>query len=186
VYDPEVAVFEEHVALKALGDDSLGSVSDFASQKYDMVHIADFLKRTMGIKYTGCDKNAAIVPFIPLAEATFLGRTFRVLHDGKMAGPLRETAIHNLVAYTVDVPGMTPAQVDEIRVDQALREAALHGHNFYTSVRNGVAKFYQQRYKDAPKTPDFKTTLSKVLANWYKNDFDGIAEPQFSKAANSC
>jgi len=185
-FDPEEAIFEEEVALRTAGDDSFGSVSDRVKDTYDMLFISKFLKETMGIKYTAADKNAEIVPFVPLAEATFLGRSFRNHIDGRLVGPLRESAIHDLVIWSVKVPGFTQEQVDDIRVEQALRESVLHGHVFYNDVRNKTMKFYSERHGRSPPMPLFREMNKKVVSNWYKCDFDGLNLDRPSKAGTSC
>jgi hypothetical protein len=184
-FDPEEAVFEEEVALRTTGDDSFGSVSDKAAERYDMLFISKFLKETMGIKYTGADKNAELVPFTTLADATFLGRSFRNHVDGRLVGPLRESAIHDLVIWSIKVPGFTQEQVDDIRIEQAMRESVLHGHVFYNDVRTKVMKFYHDRHGRAPSIPRFHDMNKKVIANWYKCDFDGLAMDRPNKAATA-
>lgn len=179
--------FENEVALRALGDDSAGSVSDKVKDQYNMVHISKFCKEKMGIKYTsGVDKNAEVTPFVAREDFTFLGRRFVEDSEGRMVGPLRVESIHDLIIWSLNVPGMTQEEVYKIRIDQAMREACLHGKAFYNRMKNRIRDTVSYRFNYVPPIPSFPEMKRQVCANWYKSDYDGRNEPVPCKKASSC
>jgi hypothetical protein len=169
--------FEDNVSLRVLGDDSFGTVSDEVADMYNMVSIGAFCNEFMGIKYTsGVDKNAELKPFVERYEVMFLGRSFKMKGE-LMVGPLREEAINDLIIWSLHVPGMTTEEIDAVRIDQAMREAALYGRQYYTALKSKIEQTMSKRTDHAPKILPYKHMWRQITSNWYKNDYDGRYEP---------
>jgi hypothetical protein len=159
--------FEDHVSLKVMGDDSIGSVTDQVRDLYNMEVISRVALK-YGITYTGPKKGEAVPRFIMREDLTFLGRSFLVNGD-MIVGALRKEAIHNMLLFKRKVTGMTPKEVIQDRTNNAFREATLWGKDFYTNLRSQMISSWSKS-RLSPNIPSYSTALQKVMHNWYGSD----------------
>jgi hypothetical protein len=176
--------FTKAVSIKVLGDDSVGSVHPSFTD-YSMLTVQEYAK-SLGMKYTMADKHAEVIKFYNANELTFLGRKFAKLNWCRTkftVGCLRKEAIHDLLVYTVDVPGMERSQVSAIRFDQAFREAVLWGPDYYNNLSQAARQAYLQRGLYCPKIPRWKDLGKQIFGNWYKTDYSQRADTAPCKKA---
>jgi hypothetical protein len=160
-------IFEEHVALRVGGDDSIGTVSEEAKE-FNMLSLEIGFRKLFGMKYTGPEKDKKISAFLPRNEWVFLGREFIVEGD-KVIGRLRMEAIYGMLCYHRPIKGLEKAACIQIRTDAALRELVLYG----VSTFNSVIKMVSPRYGKTslkPKFGAFAEVQRKVTAGWNRND----------------
>jgi hypothetical protein len=110
----DVSNFRKHVALITYGDDNAMGVSE-ECEFFNHTVIADHLG-AIGITYTMPDKESDSVPFVNIAEVSFLKRTWRwsAELDGYLA-PLEEDSIHKMLCVMVESKTITQQeQISEI------------------------------------------------------------------------
>jgi hypothetical protein len=165
--------FTDHVMLKVCGDDSIGSVSDFVAQKYNMQVISKVFFDTFGVKYTSPDKKAKEVPKFIVKDSSFdmfLGRNF-IRENGMVLGRLRMESINDMLIYSVPVAGMSERSVIQVRTNQAFKELALYDEWTYNTKRSFVLASWHKRSKaNKPSILSWSQNRKLVFRNWYGND----------------
>jgi hypothetical protein len=132
----EVPLFHERVSLMCYGDDNAMSVHE-DEKKFNHTTISNELGK-VGIKYTMADKEAESIPFITLAETSFLKRGFIYSEDLKnWIAPIEELSISKSLHNYMSRRGSTalPEEVSGDAIKSAAREYFFHGRNVYEKRR---------------------------------------------------
>jgi hypothetical protein len=160
--------FEKEVSLGTGGDDSIGTVSNAAADRFNMITISKGFMDKFGMKCTGSNKAGELVPFYQTSdpEHIFLSRRF-LGHGDRIAAPLKKEAIKNLVMWTAKVPGMNQEQVDKLRFDIALKEASVHGRPYYKEVRDFIFACCKNHGVTPPRLPTWAQAQQAINANYY-------------------
>jgi hypothetical protein len=167
--------FSEFVSLLVLGDDSYGSVSDVVAKQFNMRTIACHALDMFGIKYTSPAKNGEDIEFIEPGSSSdiFLGRDFTHLETGQIVGRLRRVAIHDMLAYTASVPGMTPKEVNRLRSDVAFQEMSLYPEDEYNALADLFHKAWalksKKKQRDKPQVERWSVLRGRVLDAYFCN-----------------
>lgn len=130
--------FRDYIRLATYGDDNLLGV-DPSIPKYNHTEIQSVLAH-WGIKYTMADKEADSVPYQTLEQISFLKRSFVDHPELGVVAPLEKESIVKGFYYWVrpkNTPLNFPEQFEALVASQ-VREAALHGREFYDAFCNGV------------------------------------------------
>lgn len=130
--------FRNYVALATYGDDNALGV-DSSIPKYNHTKIQSVFAR-WGISYTMADKDADSVPYQTIGEVSFLKRSFKHHDDLGIVAPIEYDSIVKGFYYWVrpkNTPLTFPQQFGEF-VKSQVREAALHGPEFYDRFCKGV------------------------------------------------
>lgn len=154
-------VFEEHVELRATGDDTIGTVSDECKEKFNMITIAETLRSKFGMIYTDPQKSTELRPFITdVEDQSFLGRRF-IKRDGKVFAPLRKTAIHDMLIYYVKTPGITKKVLIQQRTDAAFEELVTYGESEYNRYRALVLGKWANANHLKPNIPTWNKMMQR-------------------------
>jgi hypothetical protein len=131
----DVEQFSQHVSLLTYGDDNIMSVSKKCSF-FDHTVLQKQLA-SIGVVYTMADKESASVPFIHIADASFLKRqwVFDRAHGVYMA-PLDINSIHKMLCITVLSKSVTTEEQMYSIIRSALMEAFFHGEDFFDKYRD--------------------------------------------------
>lgn len=166
--------FAMECALKVLGDDSRGSVTDKVKERFNMTTLAEGFMKYFGITYTSPGKTAEVMPFIVDAEEDhFLGRDFVRLDNGVTAGRLRMVAIRDMLYYTTKVPGITKKEMIEMRSQAAFYELSLYPKKHYDKVRAEYLGAFDEDVtllKCKPGVPTWRANRNLVLQNYHGCD----------------
>lgn len=123
---PLLCDFRRHVRMITYGDDGVLGVSERAIEWFNQKTITEaFMK--VGLTYTDEQKGTAQYICRPLSEVSFLKRGFKRV-DGIWTGPIDPTVIYEMCLWTRK--GF-PWATFEATLEFALREATLHGEQFY-------------------------------------------------------
>lgn len=131
-------VFRRHVRVGIVGDDNEGAVARERAW-FNQLVIRDELA-AIGMKYTSATKDRDLEEWTPFSEATFLRRTPWFDETcGRWKAALDRNSISRMLLFT------KPSESDCSVVDQesdvvstALREAFLHGREFFESFKNDL------------------------------------------------
>lgn len=133
-----VSDFFEAVRIIALGDDHVFTVRD-DRKELNHTKVQTILK-DLGLGYTMAEKGAESVPFIPLADCTFLKRKF-VWSDElrQVVGPLDVNSIFKML--TIGVKSKTVSSSEQLAqaLCSAFAEAFFHGREFFDALNALVA-----------------------------------------------
>jgi hypothetical protein len=131
-------VFRDYVRLATYGDDNVLGVKDTIPH-YNHTMIQSVFAR-WGIQYTMADKNADSVPYQSIDKVSFLKRTFKKHQELGIVGAIEVESIVKSFYYYVkrQNTNLTPPQQFDELVKSQVREAVLHGREFYDWFCNGV------------------------------------------------
>jgi hypothetical protein len=156
--------FKERVALLTYGDDNIMGVSASAPW-FNHTAIQRELA-TIGVEYTMADKQAQSVPFIDIADCSFLKRTWRWEPElGAYAAPLEEESL--LKSLTVWVPSRT---IDKYAQMVAVMSAAnseyfFHGRTLFNERRSFFQRVLAEQpyslYVEDSTLPDWDTLCQR-------------------------
>jgi hypothetical protein len=127
--------FKEFVALMTYGDDNIMSVSKKA-EWYNHTTISEVFAH-MGITYTMADKEAASIPYIDIADASFLKRSW-VFNDelGYYLAPIDlESTEKSLMVWTRSKSVGKEEQMISI-IGSAIRDYFFQGKEFFEVKRD--------------------------------------------------
>jgi hypothetical protein len=176
--------FDAHVALAVYGDDTVGGVSDVASEFFNPLTIKDAVLPT-GVKYTTATKDEITkVTFQTIETIDFLKRSFRYHKDlGRMVAPLSEDTLVKMVSWINTSPSPFTAFCE--KMDTACIEASLHGKEFYlkftTRIKESLRRVGGIYNKVTP--PSYLSSLAVVGSYSIKafSDVDEIPSAQSGK-----
>lgn len=133
--DSSCLEFQNYVALMTYGDDNVLGVSPKAPF-FNHTSIQQVLA-SVGVKYTMADKEAESVPYITIAEVSFLKREWRWDTDvGAYLAPLEEASIGKSLTRVV-ASKTVPAEQQAVDVlSAACREYFFHGKSIFLEKRN--------------------------------------------------
>lgn len=122
----ECSNFKRDVSLMTYGDDNAMGVSKDASF-FNHTAIQGVLAR-VGIKYTMADKESASVPYINIADVSFLKRFWRFDKEvGAYLCPLEETSIEKMLTVCVKSKTITMEEQAIAVIETAVREYFFYG-----------------------------------------------------------
>jgi len=122
----ECSNFKRDVSLMTYGDDNAMGVSKDASF-FNHTAIQGVLAR-VGIKYTMADKESASVPYINIADVSFLKRIWRFDKEvGAYLCPLEETSIEKMLTVCVKSKTITMEEQAIAVIETAVREYFFYG-----------------------------------------------------------
>lgn len=128
--------FRDHVRLRTLGDDVLGSVS-YACESFNQIKIAELLATEIGAPKTSSVKGRELVPYEKWEDVTFLKRAF-VEREGLWLCPIeKKTIVKMLVTYKIG----QLSRVDQhaVALSNALAESFMWGREFHARI-NGIVQ----------------------------------------------
>ncbi len=153
-------IFESEVPGEVFGDDSILSWREEINKQFNMISIAGWFKENLGQKMTLADKGEVDIKSISISEASYLKRTF-VKREGYLTAPLdKESIVNRLLWYRGDDQEEQLCQ----NVDGALREAAIHGQEYFNHLR----KLIKQRFSVVGYTYSGHE-YSYYWNEWYKS-----------------
>lgn len=132
--------FKRHVRLFTYGDDNIMGVSpDVPWFNHTSIQLA---LQKIGVEYTMADKGAASVPYIDIAQCSFLKRSWRFDDEvGAYLAPLEEESIHKslttwIPSGTIDKYAQTVAVVQSANSEYFFygREVFEKHHAFFTQL----------------------------------------------------
>lgn len=129
----DIPYYREVLALLVLGDDNLGSRSEKIAW-FDMLELRHWLS-TVGHVYTAADKGKELTPFVTLAEATFLKRSF-VFRDNIWWCSLELKSIAKAAMFQHKSKVLGRSDVASAIMDSMQREMFLHGREAFDSFRS--------------------------------------------------
>lgn len=123
--------FKTNVALATYGDDNIMGVSDNCPE-FNHTTISEALSK-IGITYTMAEKDAESVPYVNIADASFLKRKFRWDADiGAIVAPLDHSSIDKMLTSHVENTALRPEAHAICVIETALREYFYYGKDIYT------------------------------------------------------
>lgn len=130
----DLSKFKLLVALLTYGDDNIMGVAQ-AVKNFDHTVLVEKL-REIGVEYTMADKEAESVPFVNIAEVSFLKRRWRWDEElGHHMAQLEESSICKMLTTCLPSDRMSPeAHAVEIMVT-ALNEYFMYGRAVYDTKR---------------------------------------------------
>jgi len=128
----------------AVGDDSIGAVSDEIKEWYNMLSLVDVFK-LVGYEATAGDKGKVQRPFIPISEAKFLKRGFRWSAElQQFVAPLEKDSIYKGLCWQSKNAGVTPkTRLGDVATN-ALREMFLWGKADFEVLREEVLRLAEK------------------------------------------
>jgi len=159
------ADFKQNVHLMTYGDDNIMGVSESAPW-FNHVAISGVLA-THGVIYTMADKTSESVPYINIADASFLKRTWRYDEDvGKFLCPLEWNSIEKSIMGCVQSKSVCP-QVQALDIaSSAVDEFFWYGKSVFTFRRQEMIDIVAESGLEELALP-FKTW--DELHNRYKS-----------------
>lgn len=131
----ETLTFQEFVALATYGDDNIMGVSEKIPW-FNHTSIQATLAG-LGIRYTMADKEAPSVPYIDIADASFLKRSFRFESDvGMMVCPLEKESIYKMLTIGVVSKTLCREAQSVENIKTAMREAFFHGKEYFHELQD--------------------------------------------------
>jgi len=130
-------------------------------------------KELFGMSYTSPSKVTGGEKFVEEGspDHVFLGRRFVRDAKGRLVAPLRKSAIWNLMIWTVDVKGFTKQQVFDMRVEMALREAAVHSNKFFKKTKAFLVRNCPANGIKLPCIGKYEERREQALANYHRSDY---------------
>lgn len=133
--------FNLNVKLATFGDDNAMGVKKRCKWFNHTTCQEEFDR--LAIQYTMADKEKESVPYIPISEVSFLKRRF-VVHEtlGTIVAPIEHDSItkkFHFVKKPTDSPLTFPDQLSGY-IDMSLREAFLHGKEYYIEFEGKVRR----------------------------------------------
>jgi hypothetical protein len=133
--DHETRTFQLFVALATYGDDNIMGVSEkipWFNHTSIQATLAGF-----GIRYTMADKEAESIPYIDIADASFLKRSFRFEEDvGMIVCPLEKDSINKMLTIGVVSKTLCREAQSVENIKTAMREAFFHGKEYFHELRD--------------------------------------------------
>lgn len=128
----ECRSFDDNVVLMTYGDDNIMSVAD-AAPWFNHTTIQAVLAN-VDIVYTMADKEAASIPYIDIAECSFLKRTWRYDSDiDCWMGPLDPSSISKMLTVSVASRNISPKAHAIQVIGTAMREYFMYGREEFES-----------------------------------------------------
>jgi hypothetical protein len=130
--DKEVRTFKQNVALMTYGDDNIAGISRVAPWFHHTAVQMELAK--IGVLYTMADKKAESVPYINIAQATFLKRSFvdsEFLFQGRVTkvAPLEMKSLHKTMLVC------TRSKTVTVEFQNAQMLVAVHAEMFFHGRR---------------------------------------------------
>lgn len=178
-----IDTFKQNVNLLTYGDDNIMGVSQSADW---FNHTA--IQRVLGdidIGYTMADKEAQSVPFISIASASFLKRTWRYDQDiCAWVAPLDSTSIAKMLLVCVKKDNISEeAHAIEV-LNTAVREYFWYGRSLFEEKKalflRAVAHYELSPYYVGHEFPTWDQLLDQFRKNseHIYDQVDGVARPQ--------
>lgn len=139
----DVATFRKYVNLATYGDDNIMGVSDECP---DFTHTRiSVIMKLIGVEYTMADKEAESVPYVDIADCSFLKRKFVYDADiGKIVAPLDHASIDKMLTSRVNDGTIDTKAHSVCVISTALREYFFYGKDKFEDRR----KCFQKIVKD--------------------------------------
>nr|ULF99944.1 MAG: hypothetical protein 1 [Marnaviridae sp.] len=135
--------FQQNVHLATYGDDNIMGVSDECPD-FNHTRIAAAMK-CIGVDYTMAEKEAASVPYIDIADATFLKRSFVYDEDvGCIVAPLDLSSFDKMMTARLPKADMAAEAHAVCVIETAQREYFFHGKEIFLERQ----KFFRQLVED--------------------------------------
>lgn len=139
-----VAEFDKNVAVIALGDDHVCSVSEFARQFFTPKAVASELAY-LGMTYTSASKGEVEDKFVPLQDVTFLKRGFYYdNHLHHWMAPLELNSIQEMVLWHANFDVNHVISKDRFSI--AMHELSLHPTSVWDTLSGPMFKCYAASY----------------------------------------
>jgi len=133
--DP-VKNFKQNVHLITLGDDNVAWVKGKAINYFNHISFAEIISE-FGMEYTMAEKDAKLIPWIPMNEVTFLKRKF--IWDERFnsfSAPLDWNSIEKMLLICVQSKSISMEEHACAVISCALREAYQHSDERYDYLHN--------------------------------------------------
>ncbi len=161
----EVRTFKKYVHLMTYGDDNIMGVSPQVPW-FNHTNIQKELAR-IGVKYTMADKEAESVPFINIADASFLKRTWRFEPElGAMVCPLEEASIQKSLMTWVRSKTVCPQDQMVSVVSSAVREYFWYGKEIFEQKRDFLMELIAKLGYDDYVCPTTFPTWDDLCTSW--------------------
>jgi hypothetical protein len=163
----ECTTFKKFINLLTYGDDNVMGVSK-SIPWFNHTAIVQVLA-SIGVEYTMADKESVSVPYIDIADVSFLKRAWKFDAEvGAYVCPLEEQSIHKMLC--VRIPSKTiSAEAQMIAAMQsAVREWFFYGRERFEYEREFLLNVAEECYIDLPKP--FPTWDELKDAFWRASD----------------
>jgi len=130
--EPSLKDFDENVRMLAYGDDVIMGVTDEVLSFYNRKTIKEVMK-FVGMTVTAANKEAAIIPFEPVSNLSFLKSEF-IQRDGYVACPLPRKVIHRELIWEKKVNTGDETIMTQ-KIDVAMQMMAHHGEEAVDQLR---------------------------------------------------
>jgi len=173
--------FQKLVALATYGDDNAMGVSEEIPE-FNHTSISQELGK-IGVVYTMAEKEAESVPYIHIADSSFLKRKFVFDHDvGAVVAPLEHASIHKMLTSCLKSDSLSHEAHAICVIETALREYFFYGKVKFLERR----KYFQQLVEnldlsDWVKDSTFPTYSQLVRDFWMRFGDAENAEKYASK-----
>jgi len=154
----KVALFNNNVYLIVLGDDNTWSVHPGYLDKFNVTSIIPAMEM-IGMTYTSADKEKQ-AKMENISEVSFLKRTFR--YDRvlcRYVGPLEVASFVNSIYWT---KYRDPETVTKDNIETSLREASLHGKEFFEQWSSAICKAAKEYMGYHPQCTSWYGNLQTV------------------------
>ncbi|UHK03343.1 MAG: polyprotein [Hangzhou iflavirus 1] len=146
-----MTTFDEKVRIVVYGDDLIMSVSDDISEIFNAISIRDCLA-THGIKVTPAQKNAEMVPYTSIYEATFLKRSFveHPIRKGIWLAPIERASIEECLnwVHVSDDPQAATLECCRASLDLAYSQGPEYYQSHYQKIKRAINRIgLQIEYK---------------------------------------
>lgn len=153
--------FHEHVSLIAYGDDNAMNVSDVACEFFNHAALCDTLAH-YGLTYTDENKSNVSYKYRPLANITFLKRSWRYEPQvGRFVAPLDFKTLRESPYWTKKGPDRYQNTVANF--DAQLGELSLHGSEVYAQYASEMLEAARRKLKHYPEITEWSELLSFTL-----------------------
>nr|WPV63445.1 MAG: RNA-dependent RNA polymerase [Wenzhou bat picorna-like virus 4] len=159
--------FFEHCALAVYGDDNICTMTEAARIRFTPTAVQNVLNEHLGQKVSDAAKTG-VMKWTRLEDMEFLKRTFHKI-GSYYTGALVPQSFEKILSHanyqahhynTDDV--CTSPQILAQLVDTALREASLHGEEFYNQLRCYITKINAANHLEPPTRESWFSMFNSV------------------------
>lgn len=140
--------FGKHVNLISYGDDNVLNIDHTIIDTFNQQTITKAYNDIFGMTYTNESKSGDILPARRIDDVSFLKRKFSK-HGAQYLAPIEKPSIYKQLCWLRSKGVTNTRELMKMNAENALRESALHGLDFYKEMSK----------KLAPGTRDYDFTI---------------------------
>jgi len=167
----DLSIFSDNVALVTYGDDNAMSVSK-RCDNFNHTTIQKALA-DVGVVYTMADKESASVPYVNIADITFLKRGWRWDEENRVyLAPLEEASIVKSLCVMVKSKSITPSE----QISEIIRSAQMEWWHYGEDVFKSRTKMLNELIITAKLEDYFREVPLRTFGALWKQFYECSAK----------